>query len=230
MIRTLIEINVLAAQSLGPLVSTEEDEELWHAAFRAHNVDSLSATKDLLEYTPYAVLLAPSLQSGLQLTQAWMNVQKANSEITSILYDPSPIASPNDNITPLRRRIRTYITSSLLGLPESSKPHLEAILGYTFSTTSFPSPIDTRNPHIQRTRDIMGPAFADSIDACRPFWGKNLPVGEFFHLVHVYEAFGNNSMQWTESLRLLEAMVERNQREGSRVGYLSGGGSEAWER
>lgn len=108
----------------------------------------------------------------------------ANAEITSIL-------PPTD--TALETLIYNYISDSLHGLPgRRNQEPLNRLLGYTF-TDRLGHPLHAsrkKSPHIQRAREIMGPAISETMDVCRGFWVRELSLESFFSLVAAHQVHG----------------------------------------
>jgi hypothetical protein len=92
-----------------------------------------------------------------------------------------------------RRQLRAYIALSLqTGRMEtiSSSQQLVTILGYEYQSDIPLNLNHIHNVHIQRAREIIGPAVLNTMDLCRGFWGKELDPNAFWQLVELYKNHG----------------------------------------
>ena len=181
-----------------------------HALIDSPAIVALPALRNLAEITLLnleSIKKGDSSISSSTLSSELDAIQTANVEITSILPSTE---------TALETLIYNYISDSLQQVPgKFSQEPLNRLLGYSFTDRmgNRPYSTSTHSPHIQRAREIMGPAVSESMEVCRGFWRSVLSVENFFALVSAHQAYGGvESEGFKKELRRIEGEIEEGLR------------------
>ena len=172
---------------------------------------ALPALRNLAQYT---LLHFESLEKKglsalpISLSTELDDIRIANAEITCIL-------PPTD--TALETLIFNYVSNSLQAPPAKlNQDPLNRLLGYEFlDGHGNHMPITSTSPHMQRARDIMGPAISETMLVCSGFWCPLLSVEDFFSLVSAHQLHGGvQSRGFKQLLRAIEGEIEEGLQAG----------------
>jgi hypothetical protein len=183
-------------------------QRILQAVIDLPDLAALPALRNLAQFT---LLTFESIEKGKSntppspLSSELDAIRTANAGITSIL----PVTE-----TALETLIYNYISDSLQTKKFNQEP-LNRLLGYTFTEHlgNQLRPISGCSPHIQRAREIMGPAISETIDVCGGFWCSLLSTQDFFALVAAHQLHGGvKSEGFRKLLREIEGGIEEGLR------------------
>ena len=212
----LLQLNNVINSASGKHSSSEHSywrtHRLLQAIIARPDLVTLPSLRNLAELN---LLLFENLEKGKQsippapLSFSLDKISLANAEITGIL-EPTETA--------IETLIYNYISDSLQAPPgKFNQDPLNRLLGYTFSDRlgKLPYSTSTHSPHIQRAREIMGPAISETMILCRGFWCPLLSAEDFFALVEAHQANGGvRSEGFRKLLRKIEGRIEEGLRAG----------------
>jgi hypothetical protein len=196
--------------------SYHRSQRTLQAVINSPDLAALPALRSLAQYTLLHFENLEKRRSNAAptpLSSELEDIRTANAEITSIL-------PPTD--TALETLIYNYVSDSLQASPaRSSQEPLNRLLGYEFTDRHGNRlSITSTSPHMQRAREIMGPAISETMLVCGGFWCSLLSVENFFALVSAHQVHGGvESPGFKRLLSEIEGGIEEGLKAGIKRAY-----------
>jgi hypothetical protein len=209
----LLQLNSInSSGSDSGIASYHRIQRTLQAVINSPDLVALPALRNLAQYTLLNFENTEKAKSNTPpspLSTELEAIRTANAEITSILPPTQ---------TALETLIYNYVSDILQCIPgKFNQDPLNRLLGYTFTDCwgDLLLPTSTHSPHIQRAREIMGPAISETMDVCEGFWCDLLTVENFFALVAAHQTHGGvRSDGFRKLLREIEGGIDEGLRAG----------------
>ncbi|KAH8592512.1 hypothetical protein B0O99DRAFT_689656 [Bisporella sp. PMI_857] len=207
-------------------------ENIMKAIILLNIQDAVPATRNLARY----IVLSQDHKSQpwvekirSENSESWMEeMRQANSDL--VLQKDEVDLNKVETHQNLEKNIKELINLDMVGAPRTSedlskrRDLLSQILGYELVSDLPRSLFNKHDIHVQRAREIIGPAIIETMEYCAAIWHTAIQSNSdcFWGLVHLYNLFGSTSH---EQFQIAFARIQKQDLERDK----SEKDNESWE-